>query len=102
MEEQEEGKQCKQCHHDPCVWDQYHETILMTLEECVNKQQGTSGAQIGNNLLRKFCYRQFTLFMSGGSLGKGVRRELPGCVVIKIRERFPNEPDKEYMGYHEE
>ena len=41
--------------------------------------------------------------MSGlieGYLGCGVRKQLPECVVDGIRETFPNEDGRGYMGYH--
>ena len=35
-----------------------------------------------------------------GTLGAGVRKQLPDCVVSGVRELFPDE-DSNYMGYKE-
>ena len=57
------------------------------------------GSQIGNNLIRKQCYRIVSGLIDG-FLGCGNRRQLPKCVVDGIRTTFPNEDGTAYMGFH--
>ena len=52
-----------------------------------------------NSKKRKYCYQQYTLFINGGPLGAGIRRELPICILNKVRGLFPNEDGNPYMGF---
>jgi len=53
------------------------------------------------NLVRKHCYRTYTYYRYG-HLGKGNRVMVPSCVSDKIRERWPEENDDDFMGFREE
>ena len=46
---------------------------------------------------RKELYKKATQMLHG-CLGKGVRRQLPACIVEEIRKWYPDK-DNEYMGY---
>ena len=46
---------------------------------------------------RKAAYRQFALWRYG-KLGRGNRRVIPSCAVLKVREIYPA-PDGQYMGF---
>ena len=53
------------------------------------------GSDATNKQKRFTAYKQFTYIIEG-PLGKGNRKELPSCVVNKIRETWS---DKEYTGF---
>ena len=57
-----------------------------------------SEGEATNSSRRKNLYRQMTLILNGGPLGKGVRIDLPECVKRGIRDLFPN-ADGKYMGF---
>ena len=59
------------------------------------------GRPIGNNQKRKKCYRIFSQYVHG-YLGKGVRKQLPSCVLENVRKLFPAEESEEYMGFKDE
>ena len=63
--------------------------LEMWLRDLQEKQGSTMHFE--NSKKRKYCYRQYTLFINGGSLGAGIRRELPICILNKVCELFPNE-----------
>lgn len=46
---------------------------------------------------RYAAYRLFTYWVHD-KLGKGVRKVIPSCAVLKIRERFPD-PQGVYTGF---
>ena len=68
---------------EPCVSEQHMERILCDIESW---QMG-AGDQYSthNSQTRKRCYRIFSQHING-HIGKGVRAELPSCVVEKVRE----------------
>jgi hypothetical protein len=37
--------------------------------------------------------------MMGGRLGKGVRKQLPKCVVGEIKDAYPAERGTQYVGF---
>jgi hypothetical protein len=61
---------------------------------------GDQHLPINNSQKRKRCYRFFSQFING-HLGKGIRVQLPSCVVEKVRAAFPNEDDQKYLGFKE-
>ncbi len=52
-----------------------------------------------NSESRKHCYRAIVRIRFG-SLGAGNRVQLPECVLIGVRDAYPDE-DAEYMGFRE-
>jgi hypothetical protein len=86
---------CPVCGEDPCVFYQHAEHLL-----AFDEAEHGSLAQEDvppNNIRRKLMYRQMTLLINGGPMGR-VRKELPQCVVTAIREMVPSES---YMGFRE-
>ncbi|XP_019622999.1 PREDICTED: uncharacterized protein LOC109469054 [Branchiostoma belcheri] len=55
---------------------------------------------LSNRILRLSAYRQFTCWAHKRRLGKAVRRVIPACAVVKIREEYPS-PDGVYVGFLE-
>lgn len=87
---------CKFCDDDPCVW-------LAKKEDMLNYDDDEHGMMDyedwpPNNVRRRKIYRQMTLFINEGPMGKGVRKELPECVVCGCRESFPSPT---FMGFKE-
>ncbi|XP_014667403.1 PREDICTED: uncharacterized protein LOC106808979 [Priapulus caudatus] len=52
-----------------------------------------------NRILRLAAYRQYTYWVHK-RLGKGVRRVIPACVILKVREAYPEESGQ-YVGYRD-
>ncbi len=44
------------------------------------------------------AYRNFTGWVHG-KLGIGVRKVIPACTVLKIRDKFPEEDGRLYVGF---
>ena len=87
-----------------CFWEENKDKVLGEAEiwkiKSLEHQEKNTKPQ--PNEIRKKCYRICSSEMNG-YLGKGVRKELPSCVVTKIRETYPNEDEKKgYMGYKDE
>ena len=57
------------------------------------------GADWKNNNTR-FCMYQKATLLIHGILGKGNRRELPSCVVVGIKELYPQK-DNNYVGFRQ-
>ena len=90
---------CIHCDSQPCYWDQHKEAILCAVEVLFLDQ--VDNALLHPNQCRKMCYREFARKIHG-CLGTGIGVELPRCIVEKVREKFPNDGDVEYMGFREE
>ena len=96
---------CAICGSMPCEWIEFGTSMLQN----VNMTYPTNGDReriddsnvvVDNERMRKTLYKMFTR-EKYGHLGKGNRIPLPNCVVVKIREAFPD-PENKYMGFHEE
>ena len=101
----EEEIVCAMCGSMPCEWIEFGTSLL----ENVNMTHPTDGdgeriddrnVVVDNARVRKTSYKMF-IREKYGHLGKGNRIPVPNCVVIKIREAFPDPEDK-HMGFHEE
>ena len=92
---------CVHCESQLCVFHQYEEEVKAGLEMWLQDLQEKQGPTMhcDNSKKRKYCYRQYTLFINGGPLGAGIRRELPICILNKVRGLFPNEDGNPYMGF---
>ena len=55
--------------------------------------------KMSNNLIRKQCYRVASGIIDG-YMGRQKRKQLPKCVINGIRNEFPNEDGRAYMGFH--
>lgn len=95
----------KCCNLKKCITLSFRFTKLCldpdVLELCIRNTGDIRNDREDNSTraFRKAAYRQFVLARHG-HLGKGNRRVCPSCVVLKIRERFPNITGV-YMGYRE-
>ena len=83
---------CGKCEQSPCVWEGHKQKV----KKLVRQMRRSS---IGANEKRKMCYQFVTREMQG-TLGRGVRIRLPGCVVGKIRFMLPD-ARSDYMGFKE-
>ena len=72
---------CKHCKKDPCCLIDHLACILSFGEEY--KDQGRS-----NNEIRYALYRDVTYEMNG-TLGRGVRKKLPQCIELFIKNKWP-------------
>jgi hypothetical protein len=91
-EEVDSPGECKHCGYDPCVVLEFEVEVHQLVE-------GFDFTKTTNNIARKEIYRFFSNAMHG-VLGKGKRRELPACVLTRVRKYYP-EKDGNYMGYKE-
>ena len=89
---------CQFCDREPCVFEQHKENVLADIDAwCTMSLVGLK--QPCNSHKRNRCYRMFSQYING-YLGRGVRRELPSCVLTNIRKVFPNESSgKGYTGF---
>ena len=69
------------------------------LEICIKARSDIQAEEFNFSMesFRKAAYRQFALWRYG-KLGRGNRRVIPSCAVLKIREIYPA-PDGRYMGF---
>jgi hypothetical protein len=87
---------CELCLDDPCVWIAKKEEML---DYDDNEHEHLPVDDYPpHNVRRKKIYRQMALYINSGPSGKGVRIELPKCVVDGCRECFPSPT---FMGFKE-
>ena len=79
---------CPECHNDPCLTEELREFLVSIVE--------AESAFKSNKQLRFSMYTSATRYIYDGSLGKGVRKKLPDCVVRMIRALSPGES---YTGF---
>lgn len=65
----------------------------------INEQASVIDSDLEANRKRKVLYYAYIRAVHG-MLGKGVRKEIPQCILEFIRELFPDEHG-EYMGHME-
>jgi hypothetical protein len=58
----------------------------------------TNDSSVETKIRRKGIYRQMALIINDGPMGRGVRMQLPCCVVEGVRALFPD-PNAMYMGH---
>jgi hypothetical protein len=95
-EEEVKDSHYKFCNNDPCVW-------LSKKEDMLNYDNDEHRLMDyedwpPNNMRHRKIYRQMTLFINEGPMGKGVHKELPECVVCRCHESFPSPT---FMGFKE-
>jgi hypothetical protein len=88
------SQECKECDECPCVWFANKEAMLTW-------DLATNDSSVERKIRRKGIYRQMALIINDGPMGKGVRMQLPGCVVEGVRAIFPD-PNAMYMGHKDE
>jgi hypothetical protein len=97
-EEDDESRSelCELCFDDPCVWITKKEDMLNYDDD--EHEHLPLSAWPPSNVRRKKIYRQMALYINSGPSGRGVRTELPKCVVDGCRECFPSPT---FMGFKE-
>ena len=85
---------CMRCKETPCLWTSVGVQILPTILSLLDEDgEGRSNAEFCYH-----CYRE-VIRMKYGPLGAGNRREVPNCCHIAIRNLFPEDDPKMYVGY---
>ena len=87
---------CELCFDDPCVWITKKEDMLNYDDD--EHEHLPLKDWPPTNVRRKKIYRQMALYINSGPSGRGVRTELPKCVVDGCRECFPSPT---FMGFKE-
>jgi hypothetical protein len=85
---------CIHCDKCPCVW-------LKNREAMLTWDIATYDEEVEMKIRRKGIYRQMALIINDGPMGRGVRMQLPSCVVDGVRSLFPD-PNAKYMGHKDE
>lgn len=91
---EEEEEECPHCGGVPCVLSCHEGIQLMDIAYQMRENN------LPNKGTRFFLYRNFATVLYG-HLGKGVRRELPKCVMEMIQDEFPAvvEDGDHYTGF---
>jgi hypothetical protein len=99
-EDDKNGTECQWCHDCPCVWSSNRNRMIEWDE---NEHGYLASKDVpSNSTRRKYLYRQITLTISDGPLGKGNRIVLPDCVKDDIRSLLPEDKEGKYMGHTDE
>ena len=88
-DDDDEDDECKFCHYSPCITQ--GEAAAEILE--IAASSPVTNKQARFQLYQSFCREIF------GVLGKGNRRQLPGCVVTLIQNMYPEEKPENYTGF---
>ena len=96
------GSHCYLCEHDPCVFVEGKEEAVRQLEMKMleTSDDDSNEEEWKDNLKRKWMYRHFTHILRG-FLGKGVRYQLPSCIVVPVRNLYPGNGEDDYVGFKE-
>jgi hypothetical protein len=91
-----------QCGETPCDWLRFRAKLLSEARStypCVLGDHSNHGGRVGvtRNVVQKFIYKNY-VYSKYGSLGKGIRINIPECVLQKVRAAYP-EDDGNYMGH---
>ena len=89
--EEDDPNLCVECNQSPCVWDQHVEDIALMTDPMMAANQT-------HRSIRYNVYRYMSR-VCDGVLGKGVRRELPRCVVNEIHDTWPTSNGSGYTGF---
>jgi hypothetical protein len=89
---------CELCLEDPCVWITKKQEML-DYDDSEHDYLPSEDFP-PHNVRRKKIYRQMALYINSGPSGKGVRIELPKCVVDGCRECFPSPTFMGFKAHH--
>lgn len=90
-------KKCKYCEHAPCVVNAHYDD-LMCMGSDIELEQLAEKGETDNKAIRFALYREMSNRI-WGHLGKGVRKQLPKCVVGEIHDAFPTQRGQSYVGF---
>jgi hypothetical protein len=83
-------KLCEYCTQAPCCMDDYYDEMMEIGTEMEGKHD--------HKEIRHAMYRHMARKL-WGSLGKGVRRELPKCIIAEVHDAYPTKKGKAYVGF---
>jgi hypothetical protein len=88
-------KACKFCENSPCLLnkDSFYEDMVYVAE-------GFEDCGLTNKQIRFELYGFASKFLFG-SLGRGVRKKIPHCIIAEIHDVFPAKNVNEYVGFKE-
>ena len=98
---EEEEIVCDECGSMPCEWLQFGNKTVESINSRYRLNESgarvdSNGVLVMNALMRKAAFKVFT-YLKFGHLGRGHRIPIPGCVMDKVREEYP-EANGEYLG----
>jgi hypothetical protein len=76
-------KSCEYCERTPCIVDELSESLVKKISDMDNRE------------IRRMMYREISIEL-WGRLGKGVRKQLPKCVVDQVHAAFPTKRGERY------
>jgi hypothetical protein len=83
-------KHCQYCDRAPCVMDEHYDHLMAIGTEM--------DEDFDNKEIRYAMYREMSNTL-WGPLGKGVRKQLPKCVVAEIHDAYPTRRGEKYVGF---
>ena len=92
-----EPKKCRYCELAPCIMNVHYDN-LMSMGCDIELEQLADNGEADNKVIRFALYRDVSNKL-WGPLGKGVRKELPKCVVGEIHDAFPTKRGQTYVGF---
>jgi hypothetical protein len=91
------SKKCNYCEFAPCIMNVHYDD-LMCMGCDIEAEQYAESGEVDNKAIRYALYREISNRM-WGRLGKGVRKELPKCVIGEIHDAFPTKKGESYVGF---